>query len=141
MKPNTKVDVMLLDTAVTNGETATCVVDTKGFDFCSIDVVMSTSDNTSNNPSTLQVTECTQNSTTGAVTFGLTGDSDFSIPAAVTSGDWAHKFNIDLRGRKRYLLVTVTPLTTQAVVVTANLSQADESVDAASGDMKGVTSI
>ena len=41
------------------------------------------------------------------------------------------KFNLDLRGRKRYLGVRISPLTTHIITATANLSRNDEApVDA-----------
>jgi len=127
MVPYGKQVVAINDIEVTNGETATGNIDTLGFDFATIDVVMTTSDDATNNPSTLKLQEC---DTTVATSFadisGAVGDTDFDVPAALTEGNYGVKFNVDCRGRKRYLRVVVTPLTTQGIVAIANLFRGDE---------------
>ena len=79
--------VIVLDQeSVTNGATATGVVDTLGFDRLMVDLITSTSNAVSNNPSVLKLAE---GDTTSAFTnvSGATGDAgsaDFDIPDAVT---------------------------------------------------------
>ena len=119
--------VVILDGAVTNGETVTGVVDTLDYDFMTMDICLSTADSVSNNPSTLKLTELDTNVISSAATFGsFEGDTGFTIPACVTAGDYGVKFNVDLRGRKRYIFLTVTPLTTQVVAAVANLTKGTE---------------
>ena len=114
----------------TNAATATGQIDTLGYDYLTLDVAMATSNNTTNNPSVLKITEgdTTVISSAAAIT-ALTGDGTggFTIPASVTSGDWGVKFNLDLRKRKRYLFLSVSPLTTQVITAIANLSHGEES--------------
>jgi hypothetical protein len=102
--------IVINDTGVTNGETATGNVDTLGWDFVTIDLLTSTSNTASNNLSVLKLSEC--DTTDGAFVDvdGTVGDDDFTIPNAVTQGNWGVKFNVDCRARKRYLKVTVTPV-------------------------------
>lgn len=120
--PYSKQVIAISQTSATNGETVTGNIDTKGFDFLSIDVITSTSNNVTNNPSVLKLSE---SDTTDVSTFanisGAVGDTDFTIPASVTSGNWGVKFNVDLVGRKRYLKVSSTPVTTQTFTVIGNL--------------------
>lgn len=123
--PALKSDVAITPAETTNAATASGLIDTLGCDWLTLDVFMTTSDDTTNNPSVLKLTECdTSNGT--FVTCGFTGDSDFTIPAAVTEGDWNAKFNVDLLGRKRYLKLEVSPLTTQTIAAVANLGRNDE---------------
>jgi hypothetical protein len=119
-------------TSVTNAATATGNIDTLGYDFATIDVITTTSNNATNNPSVLKISESDDTVVTNfADVSGLVGDTDFTIPNSATSGNWGVKFNIDLRPRKRYLRVTLSPLTTQTVTAIANLARGDEApVDA-----------
>lgn len=130
MLHQSKQSILILDGAVTNGETATGVVDTIDFDWMTMDIILSTADSVSNNPSTLKLTEGDTNVISSAATFGsFVGDTGFTIPPCVTSGDWGVKFNVDLRGRKRYIFLTITPLTTQVVVGVANLTKGVKNPD------------
>lgn len=139
MRPSLKAAVVINDSGVTNGETATGNIDTRGFDWMKLDVMMTTSDDTTNNPSTLKLTESDDTEATNfsAITkFTGDGAGGFTIPAAVTSGNWIASFNVDLRGRKRYLKLSVTPVTTQGVHAIANLGLADEAPVSAADDVK-----
>jgi len=117
-------------TAATNAATATGSIDTLDFDFLTVDVLQTTSDDTTNNPSVYKFTEgdTTVISNASAIT-ALTGDDSdgWTIPAAVTSGSHGTKFNIDLRGRKRYLFLSISPVTTQTFTAIANLFKGTES--------------
>ena len=127
MNMGSKQVVMINATSKTNGHTATGRVDTRGFDFCKIDVVMGTSDSTSNNPSVFKIGA---GDTTSAYTdiTALVGDGTggWTVPAADTSNVNQYQFNIDLRGVKRWLLLTISPTTTQIIDATANLFRGDE---------------
>ncbi|MDH3636847.1 MAG: hypothetical protein OES09_00080 [Gammaproteobacteria bacterium] len=142
MRPSFKCDVAITPASFTNAATASGNVDTLGFDAMTLDVFMSTSDSTSNNPSVLKLSESDDTVVTNfADITAFVGDTAFTIPNAVTSGDWAYKFNVDLRGRKRYIKTSVSPTTTQVIAAVANLYVGDEAPgDTAAGDMKGVTS-
>lgn len=113
--------------STTAAATASGNIDTLGYDFVTIDVITTTSNNVTNNPSVLKLSESDDTVVTNfADISGFVGDTDFTIPNSVTSGDWGVKFNVDCRARKRYLKVSVSPLTTQTITAIANLSKGDE---------------
>jgi hypothetical protein len=126
---NSKAVVAILGTGtgLTNGATATASIDRLGFDFASIDLIMGTANVVSNKPSTLKISESddltTYNDVTALVGGGVGG---FTIPNADTSNPNVYRLNVDCRGRKRYLKLSVTPLTTQEVVMAARLLRAKE---------------
>ena len=118
--------------STTNGETASGIIDTLGYDYAEIDVIATSSNNVTNNPSVLKIGE---GDTTSAFTnvSGLVGDTDFTIPNCYTNtaSDYKVKFGVDLRGRKRYLQVSVSPVTTQIISAIASLAVGDEGPDSA----------
>lgn len=124
--PSTKQVIAISQSSTTNGATASGNIDTLGYNYLSIDVITSTSDAVSNNPSVLKLS---QNDTTVVSTFsdisGCVGDTDFTIADAVTSGTWGAKFNVNLVGKKRYIKVSITPVTTQVITAIGNLSKGD----------------
>lgn len=143
MNPQLKQAIVINPASTTNGGTATGYVDTLGADFVTIDVITTTSNNVTNNPSVLKVTESddTVVSNASAIT-GLTGDTDFTIPNAVTEGNWGVKFNIDCRARKRYLHVSVSPVTTQTITAIANLGKMGEApVNTATASVKALVEV
>ena len=132
MNPVTKQVIAISQASTTNAATASGNIDTLGYDYATIDVITSTSDDTTNNPSVLKLSESDDTVVTNfANVSGAVGDTDFTIPAAVTQGNWGAKFGVDLRGRKRYLKVSVSPVTTQVITAIANLSKGDEGPDSA----------
>jgi len=131
MFPQSKAVVFLQTTQETNGGTITSQnLDCQGFDFVTIDVVQTTSNNVTNNPSTLKLQ---QSDTTDATNFadlsGAVGDTDFTIPQVGTNTSTisSYKFNVDMRHRKRYLRLLVTPITTQSFTAVANLFRGERS--------------
>lgn len=135
---NTKRVLAVNQASTTNGATASGNIDTLGFDYASIDVLLTTSNAVTNNPSVLKVSESDD---TVATNFSditeLVGDgtSGFTIPNAITAATSItgpfQTINVDLRGRKRYLKVSVTPITTQVVTVLAHLGSPEQGVDSA----------
>lgn len=122
--------IAISQASTTNAGTAFGYIDTLGFDYLEVDVITSTSDDTTNNPSVLKLSECETTVTTSFANIsGAVGDTDFTIPAAVTSGNWGAKFAVDLRGRMRYIGVSLSPLTTQVVTAIGNLALGDEGPD------------
>ena len=126
---NDKTAVFFIDGALTNGETASGFVDTQDYDFAVIEVVSSTSNDTTNNFTTLTLSEGT--ATTGYTAIAtFTGDDTtdgFAIPAADTANPQVvARLNVRLDKRERYLKLEAAVLTTQAVVAYAHLSHADE---------------
>jgi len=126
--PSTKQVIAISQSSTTNAATASGNIDTLGYKFLSIDVITSTSNAVSNKPTVLKLS---QSDTTVVSTFadisGAVGGSDFTIADAVTSGDWGSKFNVSLVGKKRYIKISVSPLTTQIITAIANLSKGDVS--------------
>ncbi len=127
MQPQSKQIIAINQASTTNAATASGNIDTLGYDYVTIDVITTTSNVVSNNPSVLKLAESDDTVVTNfADVSGFVGDTDFTIPDSVTSGDWGMKFNVDCRARKRYLKVSVSPLTTQVISAIANLHRADE---------------
>jgi hypothetical protein len=118
MQPMAKAVLAIVPVSKTAGATASGTVDTRGFSFCTIDVLGSATGDTTA-PTVLKV-EQSHDLTTYA-SCSLTGGTDFTIPIGNTSGSVIAKFNMDLRGKRRYLKVTFSPGTTTIVGAVANL--------------------
>ncbi len=128
MNPQTKQVIAINQASTTNAATASGNIDTLGFDYVTIDVITTTSNVVSNNPSVLKLAESDDTVVTNfadIAEFVGDGASGFTIPDSVTSGNWGMKFNVDCRARKRYLKLSVSPLTTQVIAAIANLSKAE----------------
>lgn len=121
----TKTVVSLLGTGVTNGATVTARVDTLSFKRASIDLIMGTADATTSNPSVMLLKHGDSTAYTSATTI-QTGDTDFTIAAADTSNPNVYRFDVDLRGRGRYLFVGVSPTTTQQTVLVTRLGRGED---------------
>lgn len=143
LTPDFKQVIVVSQASTTNGGTASGNIDTLGYDYVTVDVITATSDSTSNNPSVLKIAEADDTNTASFSDItALVGDGvgGFTIPAAVTSGNWGVKLNCDLRHRKRYLKVSVSPTTTQVITVLANLTRGETAPTAAAGDLKAIVS-
>ena len=139
--PAPKLEVVLTPASYTNGATAAGNLDRQGFDFATIAIAASTSDAATNNFSTLKLAESDETDTTtfaDITAFVGDGTGGFTIPNAVTTGDQLWQFDVDLRARKRYLRLSVTPLTTQVLSAVALLFKADETPVAAAGNVKAL---
>lgn len=124
MNPRPKTTIMVSPASTTNAATASGIVDTKGFDYVVIDVLATTSNDTTNNFSVLTLSE---GDTTSAYTAVSTGDTDFTIPAADTSSaQVVAQMHVDMRGRQRYLKIAASPVTTQIITAIAHLYKADD---------------
>ena len=124
--------LLFADISKTAAATATGMVDTKGYDFCQINLVEATSNVVSNKPTVLKITESeTTNLTDAAAIVAFTGGValsatvGFVIATANTSVTTITSFNIDLRGRKRYLFLSVSPATTQIDGAWGSLSRGE----------------
>lgn len=121
--PSPKSVIVISPTSTTNGATTTGSFDTKGFDYVLIDVCSTTSNNATNNFSVLTLSEGDTTSSYAAVS---TGDTDFTIASTATAADTiVAQFRVDMRGRKRYLKITASPVTTQTIWAHATLHRAD----------------
>lgn len=134
MNPLRKCVLAINQLSTTNAATASGNIDTLGYDHVEIDVIATSSNDTTNNPSVLKLSESDDTVVTNfADVSGAVGDSDFTIPAAYTNtaSDFKVKFSVDCRPRKRYLKVSVSPVTTQIISAVANLHKGDEGPDSA----------
>lgn len=134
MNPLQKVALAINQLSTTNAATASGNIDTLGYDRAQIDVIATSSNDTTNNPSVLKLSESDDTVVTNfADVSGAVGDTDFTIPACYTNtaSDFKVKFSVDTRYRKRYLKVSVSPVTTQIITAIANLSKGDEGPDSA----------
>ncbi len=128
---------------LTNGGTALVEpIDCIGYDYAQIDVILSKMNTTSNAPTTVKLGEAdvtgTSNYTTITTFSGATATATnvgFLIPVTgvITDNPNVYRFNVDLRGRKRYLMVSATPVTTASCVVNARLGRAEFSPTNAAG--------
>lgn len=127
MNPLRKSVLAINQLSTTNAATASGIIDRLGYDFVEIDVIATSSNDTTNNPSVLKLSE-SDDLTTYTDVSGAVGDTDFTIPACYTNtaSDYKVKFSVDCRPRKRYLKVSVSPVTTQTITAIANLHRGDE---------------
>ena len=118
-----KSAIVISPASTTNAATATGSLDTLGYDYVVIDVMTTTSNNATNNLSVLKLEE---GDTTASYAAVSTGDTDFTIAAASTSEDQVvAQFRVDMRGRKRHLKLTASPLTTQTIWAHATMFRGD----------------
>lgn len=129
MKPAIKTVIALAPASTTNGATQTANIDCLGFDHLSLDLCGTTADVVSNKYSVCKLSEA---DTTDATNFSditkfvAGGAGGFTLANANTSNPYAVKFNVDLRGRKRYIKVTASPRTTQTLWAHASLGIAEQ---------------
>ena len=124
--------VCRVTTSVAASATFTHEIDTLGYKYATVDVIFSPY--TASNVSLASVLRVGESDTASAGTSatsitGLVGGTDFTIAATGAStganvGGVA-RFNVDLRGRRRYLTVVVSPSTTVAVISAARLSKGE----------------
>lgn len=136
MLPQTKAAVAINAVSATNGGTVTSsVIDTLGYDWATIDIWATTqsASTQAGSPSVLKLQEADNTSATSFVDIvGARGASatatnvDFVVGIGVTSGVNNYKFNVDTRGRKRYLSVVVSPTTSQTFYAVANLGRGEQ---------------
>lgn len=128
--------VMLDAASETNGGTLTSnKLDTKGFKRAKI-LIWSTTAATNKAPSTLTLSEADDTTTSITAITAFTGGTGFTIPTPEgTQSDSTYKaycvMDVDLRGRKRYLTLTVVPTTTQTYYAIAELLKGEESPNTA----------
>jgi len=108
-------------------------IDCYGFKYASIDVVFSPfTAATSAYASVLKVQE---SDTSGSGQADITGLSVTAGAGSTTGANYGAiaRFNVDLRGRKRYLTVVTSPGNSVAVVTNARLSKAEQGPTDATG--------
>lgn len=128
MLPNSKsVILQFAATSATNATATGAACDCRGFDFAIVDFYAGTSV-TSETPTALTLKECDTTVATSFATFsGCVAGTDYTILAGGAAAVNLARFQVDLRGRMRYLAMSLTPGTNdQAFHVCANLFRADE---------------
>jgi hypothetical protein len=120
---------------VTVGATAThsLEIDTLGFNHASIDLAFSpfTSAAGTSVAAATVIRLAHSDSTGTAAQSNITGfvsGTDFTVAAGSTTGanvGYSHRFDVDLKGKKRYLTVYATPVSTVGIVTVARLSKGE----------------
>jgi hypothetical protein len=119
------------EVAVTSSATHSLEIDTLGFANASIDVLFSPFTAASPPTTAATVLRVAQSDTSGSGQVNISGfvaGTDFTVAAGVTSTasvGYAHRFEIDLRGKRRYLTVFATPASTSTVITSCRLSKAE----------------
>ncbi len=98
-------DVLLASAAMTNSATRTANLDTVGKDYATIRINLSSEVNTNAVGPTLSLLECDTTVVTSFATITTDLTADCTAERAVT-------YHVDLRGRKRYLRLSVSTGTT-----------------------------
>ena len=128
---NVRVTGFLLPTSETNGGTITSLnIDLEGGGNRANEVIINvwatTSNNVTNKPSVFALKHAdVTNATSFATITGFVAGTDWTIPNALTSTtDKPYvSFKIDTRKLKRYLNLTISPVTTQTYHASATLSR------------------
>ena len=117
-------EILVTPVSITNGGTASGVIDTLGYDEIWVTVTQGTSNTASNNLSVCTFSEGTSTNLTEATDItALVGDGagGFTIPNANTANPQVYLFHIDKRNgpRERYIHLELSPVTTQILGATA----------------------
>jgi hypothetical protein len=113
MVPNCKKQVNMFYGS--SNTTSTFSIDCLGYDYAVVDFLIGPGVTSNTNAvASLTLKQCTQASTTGtsAITSCVLG-ADFTAPNWVAAGktNTAGTFKVDLRGKERYLIVSMTAAT------------------------------
>jgi hypothetical protein len=129
------------ETAVLSSATHSLEIDTLGFEYASIDVLFSPFTAASPPTTAATVLRVAQSDTSGSGQANLlVAGTDFTVGAGVTatsSVGYSHRFDLDLRGKRRYLTVYATPSSTCGVVTSCRLGKGEAGPMDATG--KGVS--
>jgi hypothetical protein len=118
--------------AVAIGETHSHEIDTLGFDYASIDVLYSPFTAATTAATAAVVLKLQESDAAGSGqtdVSGFVGGTDFTPGPAVTataSVGYSCRFDVDLRGKKRYLTVATTPVSAVGVVTVCRLARGVE---------------
>ena len=108
--------------------TFTHSIDTLGYDYASIDVVFEAT--TATSAAVALALKLGHGDTTASYTdltaFVGGGSGGFTIPtSSLTGASNVVRFNVDMRGRRRYLNVSATPVAASVVCAVARLAKAE----------------
>lgn len=119
------------ETSVALSATHSIEIDTLGFNHASIDVLFSPFTSAAGPTTAATVLRVAQSDVSGSGQVNVTGfvaGTDFTVAAGSTATagvGYAHRFDMDLRGKRRYLTVYATPASTCGVITTARLSKGE----------------
>jgi hypothetical protein len=130
--------IAIIPISVTNGGTAAgLLIDTKpggvSYDFCHIQVMASTANVVSNTLSVLKLEQADTTDSTNLADLSV-GGTDFTIATnayTTTTNQNIWSWNVDLRGRKRYLKVSASPQTTMVIGAGAALHRGSQAPNTA----------
>ncbi len=130
---NTKTVASLSDD-ITTSATHSMEIDTLGFRVASIDVAFEKVAAAGTNSAVALVLKLQHGDSTSSYSdlSGYVGGTSFTIPTpANTSSDVVVRFDVDLRGKKRYLKVVATGNATGSVYSVARLGKPEDGPDTA----------
>ena len=139
---STKTVAKLGTSDTTTAQTFTSSIDTLGYDYASIDVVFEA--NAATTDAVATALKLAHGDTTSAYT-DLTayvggGSGGFTIPTtSSSSASNVVRFNVDMRGKRRYLNVSATPIAASVVCAVARLGKAE--VGPANASEAGVAAV
>jgi hypothetical protein len=118
------------EASVASSATHSLEIDTLGFAYASIDVYFTPFTAAVNPTTAATVLRLAQSDTSGAAgTANLYVQGvDYTVAAGTTATagvGYAHRFDVDLRGKRRYLTVYATPASTVGVVTSCRLSKGE----------------
>ena len=126
----------------TTAQTFTSSIDTLGYDYASIDVVFE--QNAATTDAVATALKLGQGDTTASYSditaYVGDGSGGFTIPTtSSSSASNVVRFNVDMRGKKRYLQVSATPIAASVVCAVARLGKAE--VGPANASEAGVAAV
>jgi hypothetical protein len=130
---NTKTVASLSDD-ITTSATHSMEIDTLGFKVASIDVAFEKVAAAGTNSAVALVLKLQHGDSTSSYAdlSGYVGGTSFTIPTpANTTGDVVVRFDVDLRGKRRYLRVLATGNATGSVYSVARLGKPEDGPDTA----------
>lgn len=139
---STKTVAKLGTSDTTTAQTFTSSIDTLGYDYASIDVVFE--QNAATTDAVATALKLGHGDTTASyddlTAFVGGGSGGFTIPTtSLTGASNVVRFNVDMRGRKRYLNVSATPIAASVVCAVARLGKAE--VGPANASEAGVAAV
>jgi hypothetical protein len=131
---STKKVLLISPASYVASETATGSLDTLGFDYCTIDVALGAQTGATTRPTEFNLTEGTNTSAASAiVAFNGGTETSSTVGFVIPSGSGTvapttiyTEFNVDLKGRNRYLKLDLSPGTTVILGAVATLSRGKE---------------
>jgi len=127
--------------SVASSATFTAEIDTLGFDYASIDLILSPFTSAASTAAlVLRVgqSDTASQGTSATSISGYVGGTDFTVSAGTTTGadnGYVGRFNLDIRARKRYLTVICTPSQTVGVTSLCRLGRGEQApTDGTSGN-------